>query len=263
MIATCVSTRRLLSEALDDDLTPEYQGAVFEHLAECRSCHEIYEQMQQVQASLRGLPRAVPPAELESCIRQIWHPVLRIPPALSLYPYLPVIPQRNGIRQLRFAGHLAGMLLTVAGLVLILSHLGSFTLDYGRLSEPGLYSLMNSPSRTQRTLASSGRQTYPEDIGAYANANYLAESARLNGYMIDRFADNEMGALHEDSLSVVTQVQPGGRGAIEGVLHSPRDRMLFVRFSQLLSTSQFNLPLSQSTSSGRVVWSFCRIIVID
>jgi hypothetical protein len=263
MTTTCLSTRRLLSEALDDLLTPERQDEVSEHLAHCQGCHQTYAQMQKIQVSLQGLPAAIPPAELESSIRQIWHPVLRVPPALALYPYLPVTPRWDSIRRLRFAGHLAGIFMTAVGLMLILSFLGRFSLDYDRLSEPGLYSLMNSPSRTQGTQAFSNRLTYREDADTYANANYLAESARLNGYVVNRFADNEMGALHEDSLSVVTQVQPGGRGAIEGILHTPRDRMLFVRFSQLLSTSQFNLPLSQSSSSGRVVWSFCRIIVIS
>jgi hypothetical protein len=264
MTTNCVSMRRLLSEALDDALSRERQQVVEQHLANCHGCRQRHAQMQKLQASLQGLPTVAPPAALEKHIRQIWHPLMRSRPAVHLYPYLPAIPVWGNVRQLRLAGHLAGFFLTAIGMALILSFLGRFSLDYEHLAEPGVYSLMNRPSMYHGPATSiADRLVYPEDTESYANTNILAESARLNGYVLTRFADDEKGALHEDSLSVVTQVQPDGRGAIEGVLHTPRDRMLFVRFSQLLSTSQFDLSLTVPQSNGRIIWSFRRIIVIS
>ena len=265
MRTNCDSICRSLSEALDNVLSPERQVMVDRHLADCHSCHARYAQLQRQQASLRGIPAVVPPAWLEDRVRQTWHPLLRSFPALKLYPYMPAVPAWGNVRQLRLAGHLAGFFVTAAGMLLILSLLGKFSLGYEQLTQPGVYSLMNRPSRiANRTMtAARGNLDYAGDTDMYVQTNVLAESARLNEYVLARFTNDEMGALHEDSLSVVTQVQPDGRGAIEGVLHTPRDRMLFVRFSQLLSTSQFTLPLSEPRSNGRIIWSFCRIIVIS
>jgi len=264
MTTNCVSMRRLLSEALDVFLSPERQEMVDRHLAGCHGCRQMHARMQKLQASLQGMPMVAPPTALENHIRQIWHPLTRSRPTLHLYPYLPAIPAWGPVRKLRLAGHMAGFFLTAVGITLILSFLGRFSLDYEHHAEPGVYSLMNRPSMSQGPDASSSsRLVYPEDAESYANTNILAGSARLNGYVLTHFADEEMGALHEDSLSLVTQVKPDGRGAIEGVLHTPRDRMLFVRFSQLLSTAQFDHSLTVPQSNGRIIWSFRRIIVIS
>jgi hypothetical protein len=264
MTTNCVSIRRLMSAALDDVLPSEQQNMMDSHLAICLGCHQTYSQMQKLRASLRGMPAVVPPQELEYRVRQTWHPLLRTRPALQLYPYLPAASAWDTVCRLRLVGHMAGFFLTTIGMALILSFLGRFSLEYEHLGAPGVYSLMNRPSMSHGPMTTNrGSLAYPEDMDTYANTNVLAESARLNGYTLTRFANGEMGAIHEDSLSVVTQVQPDGRGSIEGVLHTPRDPMLFVRFSQLLSTSQFVLPLSMTQSSGRMVWSFSRIIVIS
>jgi hypothetical protein len=254
-----------MSAALDDVLPSEQQNIMDSHLAVCLGCRQTHSQMQKLRASLRGMPAVVPPQELENRIRQTWHPLLRTRPTLQLYPYLPAASAWDSVHRLRLVGHMAGFFLTAVGMTLILSFLGRFSLEYEHLGAPGVYSLMNRSTMSHGPMtANRGRLAYPdEDMDTYANTSVLAESARLNGYVLTRFADDEMGAVHEDSLSVVTQVQPDGRGAIEGVLHTPRDRMLFVRFSQLLSTSQFVVPLSMTQSSGRMIWSFSRVIVIS
>lgn len=264
MTTHCVSVRRSLSESLDDALSVDRQNIVDRHLADCHSCRQLHTQMQKQRSLLRDLPSIIPPAELENSVRQAWHPLLRSRPALHLHPYMPATPAWGNVLQLRLAGYIAGFFLTAVGLLLTLSFLGRFSLEYKQLAEPGVYSLMKRPSMSHGPMTSNrGRLAYPEDADTYASTNILAGATRLNGYVLTRFAEDERGALHEDSLSVVTQVQPDGRGAIEGVLHTPRDRMLFVRFSQLLSTSQFDLPLSVTRSNGPVIWSFCRVIVIS
>jgi hypothetical protein len=166
------------------------------------------------------------------------------------------------MRGLRLAGYLAGFLLTAVTFAVILRSFGNFPLADARYAGPGIYTYLTRPSPME--------VSYPDASGILAEANvedinlntYVSATAtRLNDQMLARFAAGETYAVHEDSFSVITSMDSGRRGAIEGVLHSPRDPKLFVRFGQLLSTAQIDLPAAPSNNRGLLVWTFSRIFV--
>ena len=69
MFESCMEIRNRFSEYLDDRCGLEERRSIRFHLDYCASCREDLEQMQAVQAELRGLPRRQVPRELSLNMR--------------------------------------------------------------------------------------------------------------------------------------------------------------------------------------------------
>lgn len=258
---SCETVRRLESEALDRLLPDKVEAQIHAHLASCEACRTRYQQLARMQATLAQMGRVFPPPALDKAVRAIWHPTLRLLPAVRLYPYLKgYITWELG--KLRLVGHLAGLLLTAGTFLLTLVSFGHFPLQDARIGGPGIYTYMTRPSLVEPDYPDARDLISDEGLSeGYFHPDLSVGAARLNENTLSRFAAHELEAIHEDSFSVITSMDSGGRGAIEGVLHSPRDQRLVVRFSRLISTSRFDWPGPLASSKGRVVWSFSRIFV--
>lgn len=65
---SCLDIHEMVSAALDNELTPEEQAALADHLRECDDCRHYAERANLLTETLRGVPPAVPAAGLRAGI---------------------------------------------------------------------------------------------------------------------------------------------------------------------------------------------------
>jgi len=258
----CSSFKRWSSEALDGQLSPDKEERLTTHLWTCPSCRKVWEQMKQLQSLIAGYPAWEPTLEEDQSIRAIWRPSLRPESALHLQNLL-VNNWPKVFWKFRLVGVLTG---SVVALILFLMTpllIGHLQFQLEKIMHAGnpIYFQTSWPVTPNTDFqAQLGNRTISPS--ALYNRELHEGTRRFNSYTLNRFAEYEQIATHEDSFFVLTLVTPEGHSSIEDVLRSPRDWNLMQRFGQLLAESKLTVIGSSGQNSGVIVRSFQRVLVI-
>ena len=259
----CEETTQLLSQFIDDVLSPPVRLNVDEHLVQCPVCRAHAAQLRSVSRNLRSLSRPVVPAELAATIND----ALMIEAAARRQS-----PERS-LRQRAFSwleprlmpysvGSFASVILFAAMFVAL---------------SPHFMALQRAARQMQTVLvfqASPGYDLYqPVSSAAFSarRAPFAEQSPSLNpggalaaltgAYSQPRFdADQEA-----DNMVVIADVFSNGSASLAGVVQAPRDRQMLTDFEAALRQSAAFVPAAydRRPDTMRVVFTVQKVDVRD
>ena len=257
----CRTFSKWWSPALDGELGPEKEEQFQAHLQKCRCCRQRWESLKHLPGLIREHPAWEPVPEEDQAIRAIWRPSLRSEMSLPLHHLLAGQPQ--AFWKFRLAGVLTGSVLAMIALLTIPIQVARLQFQLERLMQGDnpIYSRSVGPVyRNTAFHEQIENQTVTPLL--FSTPEHPEGDRRFNYLAVRRFTDLESNATHEDSLSVLTLVTPEGHSSIQDVLRSPRDWNLMQRFGQLLADSQSGQGSAAGRSSGVIIRSFQRVLVI-
>jgi hypothetical protein len=260
---SCERTTQLLSQYVDDVLSPAMRVAVDEHLEKCPVCRAENATLRAISRGLGQLARPVAPATLASSITD----ALIIEAAA-----LRQSPQRSA-REV-FAQWLEPRLMpygigSLASIILFVSMFAAL--------RPHFVALQEAARQSNRLLAVQSHPGYdlnrpvtPEDFSS-RRAPFAEQSpsldpggalAALTGSYAHPRADVYQDADH---MMVVTDVFSNGSASLAGVVQAPRDRQMLADFEVALRQSAAFVPasLDRRPDTMRVVFSVQKVDVRD
>ncbi len=260
---TCEETTQLLSQFIDDVLSPTVRVAVDEHLDRCPVCRAHAAEMRSVSRSLRQLARPVAPAELASSItdalmieaaarRQSPERSFRERLALWLEPRL----MPYGV------GSLASIALFVSMFVALSPHF--MALQQAAREMETVLVFRASPGYDLNKPVSS------EDFSA-RRAPFAEQSPSLNpggalAALTGSYAHPHANVnQNSDDMIVVADVFSNGAASLADVVQAPRDRQMLADFEVALRQSAAFVPasLDRRPDTMRVVFTVQKVDVRD
>lgn len=259
---SCERTTQLLSQYIDDVLSPAARGVVDEHLEKCPVCRAHSAQLRSISRGLGQLARPAAPATLASSISD----ALMIEAAAqrqSQRSFREALAQWLEPRLMPYGvGSLASIILFVSMFVAL---------------RPHFVALQEAARQSNSLLAVQSHQRYnlnqpvtPEDFSSQ-RAPFAAQSpsldpggalAALTGSYAHPRADVYQDA---DDMMVVADVFSNGSASLAGVVQAPRDRQMLADFEVALRQSAAFVPasLDRRPDTMRVVFTVQKVDVRD
>jgi hypothetical protein len=258
---SCERITQLLSQYIDDVLSPPARVVVDEHLEKCPVCRAHNAQLRSITRGLAQLTRPIAPATLASSIND----ALIIEAAArrqSQRSFRETLEQWLEPRLMPYGvGSLASIVLFVSMFVALRPH-------FVALQEAARQS--NSLLAVQSPLRDLNRPVTPEDFSS-RRAPFAAQSpsldpggalAALTGSYAHPHADVYQDA---DDMMVVADVFSNGSASLAGVVQAPRDRQMLTDFEIALRQSAAFVPasLDRRPDTMRVVFTVQKVDVRD
>jgi len=257
---TCEETTQLLSQFIDDVLSPPVRVTVDGHLDRCPVCRAHAAELRSVSRSLRQIARPVAPAELASSITR----ALRIEAAARLQS-----PERSFQERLALWLEPRLMPYTVGSFASVVLFFSMFV-----ALSPHFMALQQAARQMETVLvfrASPGydlnKPVTSEDFSA-RRAPFAEQSPSLNpggalAALTGSYAHNVNHAA--DDMIVVADVFSNGSASLADVVQAPRDRQMLADFESALRQSAAFVPasLDRRPDTMRVVFTVQKVDVRD
>lgn len=258
----CEETTQLLSQFIDDVLSPPVRASVDDHLDRCLVCRAHAAELRSISRSLRQLTRPVAPAELASSIADalmIEAAACRQSPERSFQERITLWLEP---RLLPYGvGSFASVVLFFSMFVALGPHFIALQRASRQLSTVLVF--RSSPGYDLNQPVSS------EDF-ANLRAPFAAQSPSLNpggalatltGSYVHPHAVNQDG----DDMIVVADVFSNGAASLADVVQAPRDRQMLADFEVALRQSAAFVPasLDRRPDTMRVVFTVQKVDVRD
>lgn len=259
----CEETTQLLSQFIDDVLSPPVRVNVDAHLDRCPVCRAHAVQLRSVSRSLRNLPRPVVPVELGSSITaalMIEAAACRQSPELSfreraaswLEPWL--MPYS--------VGSFASVILFASMFVALSPHFMALQQAARQLETVRLFRSSQGYDLNQPVSS--------EDFSAQ-RAPFAQQSPSLNpggalAALTGSYAQPRPDVKQDaDHMIVVADVFSNGAASLADVVQAPRDRQMLADFEVALRQSAAFVPasLDRRPDTMRVVFSVQKVDVRD
>lgn len=260
---TCNETTQLVSQYIDDALSPAVRLSIDEHLDRCPVCRAHVAKLRLISRSLRSLSRPATPAGLASSITD----ALMIEAAAQRQSPDPAFRER--ITTWLEPRLMPYSISSFASIILFVSMFAAF--------RPHFVALQNAAvqSRTLQAFQASphydlNRPINPEDFSA-ARAPFGAQSPSLDpggalAALTGSYA-HPRGDLNQeaDDMIVVADVFSNGSAALADVVQAPRDRQMLADFEVALRRSAAFVPASwdRRPDTMRVVFTVQKVDVRD
>jgi len=260
---SCEETTQLLSQFIDDVLSPVARATVDEHLDRCPVCRAHVAELRSLSRGLRQIARPVVPAELASSItaalmieaaarRQSPEQSFRERLALWLEPRL----MPYGV------GSFASVALFFSMFVALSPHF--MALQQAARQMETVLVFRSSPGYNLNEPVSS------EDFSA-RRAPFAEQSPSLNpggalAALTGSYAHPHANVNHDsDDMIVVADVFSNGAASLAGVVQAPRDRRMLADFEVALRQSAAFVPasLDRRPDTMRVVFTVQKVDVRD
>jgi hypothetical protein len=256
----CTRVCELLSEFYDGVLDSGASFEVFQHVNQCESCRKELESLSALHRRLRSLAKVHPPNHLLHRIQ------LRL----------------AGMRVDPWPMRLKGALERRWSLIRTTEGQWYWTRAMGTIIAAAFFCLINiftpfymevNSSRTERVILSwYGQQVIFDVIG---KLGMLPEQSQKNQtsknspgindrYLLD-FGQYVANSGENDTLTVVTSIDPNGIAKIEDVLVYPADRTLLGNFNKMITTVPFRPARMKNGQAvpSQLIFKFYRISVSD
>jgi hypothetical protein len=258
----CEETTQLLSQFIDDALSPPVRATVDEHLDYCPVCRAHAVELRSVSRSLRQLSRPVAPLELAASINDAlmieaaarrqspdrsWRErfVLWLEPRLMPYS----------------VGSFASVILFASMFVALFPHFIALQRASRQLSTVMVF--RSSPGFDLNQPVSS------EDFSSL-RAPFAEQSPSLNpggalAALTSSYANPRDVNQEADDMVVVADVFSNGSASLADVVHAPRDRQMLADFEVALRQSAAFVPASfdRRPDTMRVVFTVQKVDVRD
>jgi putative zinc finger protein len=259
---SCERITQLLSQYIDDVLSPAARVVVDEHLEKCPVCRAHNAQLRSITRGLAQLARPIAPATLASSIND----ALIIEAAArrqSQRSFRETIEQWLEPRLMPYGvGSLASIVLFVSMFVALRPHFVALQ-EAARQSN----SLLAVQSRVPYDLH---RPVTPEDFSS-RRAPFAAQSPSLDpggalAALTGSYAHPHADVYQDgDDMMVVADVFSNGSASLAGVVQAPRDRQMLTDFETALRQSAAFVPasLDRRPDTMRVVFTVQKVDVRD
>jgi putative zinc finger protein len=259
---SCERVTQLLSQYIDDVLSPAARVVVDEHLEKCPVCRAHNAQLRSITRGLAQLTRPIAPATLASSISD----ALIIEASArrqSQRSFRETLEQWLEPRLMPYGvGSLASIVLFVSMFVALRPHFVALQ-EAARQSN----SLLAVQSRLPYDL---NRPVTPEDFSS-RRAPFAAQSPSLDpggalAALTGAYADPRANVYQDgDDMIVVADVFSNGSASLAGVVQAPRDPQMLTDFEIALRQSAAFVPasLDRRPDTMRVVFSVQKVDVRD
>ncbi len=259
---SCEKTRELLSQYIDDVLSPTVRVAVDEHLDTCPVCRAHDAELRSISRSLGRLARPAAPTGLASSITDalmIEAAARRQAPQRSLRE---IVAQWLEPRLMPYGvGSLASVILFVSMFAAL---------------RPHFVALQEAARQSSTLLAQSNpgydltRPVTPEDFSS-RRAPFAEQSPSLDpggalAALTGSYAHPHTDVYQDaDNMVVVADVFSNGAASLAGVVQAPRDRQMLADFEVALRQSAAFVPasLDRRPDTMRVVFTVQKVDVRD
>jgi hypothetical protein len=258
----CKKVLPLLSEFFDEALDADTSVQVSQHLNQCLRCRKEFNSLSALHNRLRSLNKVEAPEYLHNLVRHrlanmqrdTWR--LRLRNALEL--------RWSKIRTTEGIWYLTRALGTVMTSVF-------FFLISGAAISP-LYVEVNAPPTTRRALINPYGQQVGQNVlmklgmlpAQAPKMRVVKSDPAINDLYFLNFAQSISQAGKDDTLSVLTVVDPSGAAKIQNVLEYPNDHDLLRNFNEMISSATCR-PASENGEPvpSHLVLMFSKISVYD
>jgi hypothetical protein len=259
----CEETTQLLSQFIDDVLSPPVRVTVDEHMDQCPVCRSRVAQLRSVSRSLRNLTRPVVPSELRSSITDalmIEAAARRQTPELS---FRERVASWLEPRLMPYSvGSFASVILFVSMFVALSPHF--MALQRAARQIETVSAFRSSPGYDLNKPVTS------EDFSAQ-RAPFAEQSPSLNpggalAALTGSYAQPDRDVKQDaDHMIVVADVFSNGAASLADVVQAPRDRQMLADFEVALRQSAAFVPasLDRRPDTMRVVFTVQKVDVRD
>ncbi|MDQ2937364.1 MAG: zf-HC2 domain-containing protein [Acidobacteriota bacterium] len=259
---SCERTTQLLSQYIDDVLSPAARVSVDEHLQKCPVCRAHNAELRSISRSLGQLARPIVPAALASSITD----TLMIEAAARRQT--PQRSYREGFAQWLEPRLMPYGVGSLASIILFVSMFAAFRPHFVALQEAARQS--NSLLAVQSLPYDLNRPVTPEDFSS-RRAPFAAQSPSLDpggalAALTGAYADPRANVYQDgDDMIVVADVFSNGSASLAGVMQAPRDRQMLADFEIALRQSAAFVPasLDRRPDTMRVVFTVQKVDVRD